>query len=91
MADGYQPQGASRYGSSYFQIKTPQETIYLMADELKVNADGTLLCIGHFRSRERTGESAIYAAFAPGQWVRFFAASTIDGSAVSVEHLDAEE
>ena len=81
------PTGPARYGRYYWCIKSNQSEngeIYAYADAVKVE-DGHLLLY-----RDKDGELEPTLAFAPGSWAVFYAASVMDGSAVSVEQWAGE-
>src|SRR5262249_50135886 len=88
------PKGVDRYGSHYWCIKSTlaqDGEIFLNADRIEVSPFGALLCYGAFSSTwERTdvddARRIPLVAFAPGQWLAFFAASCMDGHAIAVAH-----
>jgi|GEM_PF-4976693 hypothetical protein len=80
--------GAARYGICYWCVKTSLSKsgeIYVMADEAKILADGTLSFV-----RAKEGTSSVNLAISAGNWSACYAASVMDGSAVAVEHWDGE-
>lgn len=79
------------YGSRYYCIKVTKDVsksgeIYAYADEIKTNGDGSLAL---WTQREGK-ESFVNLLIASGKWRAFYAASCLDGSAVSVEHWQGE-
>ena len=75
--------GTEKYGKFFWNIWVTEELgkqIFVMADELRVMDNGTLLCLSE------KGYATL--AIAPGRWFAYYAASVIDGGAVSVEHWD---
>ena len=81
--------GAEKYGNLYWCIKTDVSLktgeVYAFADKVQIDQAGCLVLL-----RCRDGEELPTLAFAPGSWQTFYAASVMDGSAVSVEHWDGE-
>ena len=82
--------GAEKYGRFYWCIKTglSKETgeIYAYADEVQIDQTGCLTLIQHHDDGRRTPTLAL----ASGSWQAFYAATALDGSAVSVEHWAGE-
>ena len=84
-----------RYGNFYWCIGVPSSIaedgeIYVMADRVTIE-DGTLICWQDSKqdatgNRVQLESPRINLALSKGQWLHFFAASLIDGAAVSVEH-----
>lgn len=76
----------SNYGRLYFCIKTDLSDdgeIYATADEITITENGDLIM------KRSDGQTML--AFSSGNWKCIFAASAIDGSAVSVEHWKGEK
>jgi hypothetical protein len=78
----------NNYGSKFFAVEMSHETDMVWADRAECR-DGVLLLYGGYRTADATAcsESAqiIVAAYAPGHWMRFAAASAFDGHAVAVD------
>lgn len=75
----------NKYGNYYWYVElTNGDNLHLMADNATVCADGSLV----FDTVQ--DEKGLFPNFAiaSGQWRLFYAASLIDGSAVSVEHWE---
>lgn len=78
--------GTTKYGNYYWCVKTSLSgngEIFLMADRAEIKPDGSL---SFWTVRTGDKSSFINFAFAHGNWTAFYAASLIDGGAVSVEH-----
>ncbi|HXU01469.1 MAG TPA: hypothetical protein VN903_10770 [Polyangia bacterium] len=75
----------SNYGQFYWRIVGAVGDVHLHADAIRV-VDGALLCL----RRREGGPDELLFAVAPGAWRYFYAASLIDGGAVSVEHWTTE-
>lgn len=77
------------YGRYYYCVKVPTNIskrgeIYIWVDYVTVTDCGVLILVGQ-------GEkNTPLLSLAPGQWIAFYAASVIDGSAVAVEHWEGE-
>lgn len=76
--------GAARYGRYCWRVETdfPQENTatFLMADEVRVDATGALVCTGHSGD-----DPLLLAVFGPGQWRACFAASLFGGSPIAID------
>ena len=92
---------SSTYGQFYWCVKTPKTIsqsgeIYVFADEVKFNQDGSVLFLGYrwdtnARPRVKTEEELhVNLALAPKAWTAVYAASCICGGAVAVEHWKGE-
>ncbi len=84
---------ASKYGSKYFCIRLTDKKgteVYVYADDVRVEASGTLVLIGGYRTETKIPDDGPQTnlAFAPGQWACIYAASAIGGAPVAVEHWD---
>ena len=94
-------QDASSYGRYYWCVRIPQSPsadiegtstvsnstdIYLYADTCQILPSGAVE-FKRVTKDEQTGEQIeqISMAFAAGEWILVFAASTADGSALAVE------
>jgi hypothetical protein len=78
---------ANSYGSKFFAVEMATETDMVFADRAECR-DGALMLYGGFRKENETataGSEIIVAAYAPGCWRRFSAASVIDGHAVAID------
>ena len=78
--------GASRHGRNYWCIKTELSSdgeIFVIADRLNVTSGGALIAL-------RDPAQAIGLILAPGTWMAAYAASTVDGSPVAIEHWEGE-
>lgn len=85
--------GTEQYGRYYWCIKVPDTIsksgeIYLHADEITVNKHGDLEA-WHANEKAPGGRHQ-NLALAAGQWLAFYAASVMDGSAVAVDHWEGE-
>ena len=81
---------AVKYGRFYYCVKVAEllaedGEIYVMADEVLIE-QGVLV----FRSAQLESGDMNTLVIAPGLWKCYYAASTIDGSAISVEHWKGE-
>ncbi|MCX4232820.1 hypothetical protein [Streptomyces ortus] len=75
---------ARSYGQYYWCIMLAdkdQTEVYAHGDEVTLD-DGVLVLWQH--KDDKPSQQTL--AFAPGQWASFYAASVLDGHAVSVEH-----
>jgi hypothetical protein len=80
----YQPTGAAGYGQFYWCVGLADEKnteVYAHADRVEFAPSGGVVLL-----RDRDEQSSPTLAFAAGRWSFVYAASVIDGSAVSVEH-----
>jgi hypothetical protein len=79
--------GTDHYGKYYWCVKVKKTIskdgeIYIMADNVVVNNDGSVSFIG-----KDVYPNLILPA---GSWLAVYAASLLDGSAVAVEHWAGE-
>jgi hypothetical protein len=80
--------GPSDYGRYYWCVKSDLSDdgeIYVMADDVRFLPSGGVVFFSMDEGTEKTR-----LAFAPGHWTAVYAASCLDGSAVSVEHWKGE-
>jgi len=78
--------GASRHGRNYWCIKTDLSSdgeIFVIADQLNVTSAGALVA-------STSQAQAIGLILAPGTWTAAYAASSVDGSPVAIEHWEGE-
>ncbi len=78
-----------RYGEFYWCVALadePTTEVYLHADAVEVTASGSLLCKRWARVNDDERIEQVMVAFAAGEWRFFYAASVLDGAAVSVAH-----
>ena len=77
---------ANEYGDHYWCITCDGDQVIVYADRMEVTACGALVAWGGYRKEGEhvEHEQQLWGA-APGQWKTFFAASLIDGRAVTVE------
>jgi hypothetical protein len=78
--------GAKRHGRSYWCIKTDLSSdgeIFVIADQLDVTSSGALIALS-------SQAQSISLILAPGSWTAAYAASTVDGSPVAIEHWEGE-
>ena len=79
---------SKQLGNYFWGIRVKQaekiETIYVYADEIKVQ-DGDLLLLGHQTHNhiENPPASTLFRVLARERWVDVFAASCLDGSEMS--------
>jgi hypothetical protein len=79
-------------GAYYYCIKVTGDVsedgeIYAYADRVVVTAAGTLVLFHVFTPREQAEEQEEMTLMIPGgKWLAVYAASSLDGSAVAVEH-----
>jgi hypothetical protein len=97
MAKDQLLQGADRYGSKYWCIKSAASEdgeLYVMADRLQVTEAGALIAWGGHRNKSSEApapETQIAVlVLAAGCWTAAYAASIMDGSPVAVEHWKGE-
>ena len=79
--------GASRHGRNYWCIKSDLSSdgeIFVIADQLNVTSGGALIA-----SRSQA-QVIVDLILAPGTWTAAYAASTVDGSPVAIEHWEGE-
>ncbi len=81
---------AENSGRYYWCIKVTDQLsengeIYAYADAVVTNPDGSLALISHKGDKEQ-----VTLLIAAGEWLALYAASLMDGSAVSVEHWKGE-
>jgi hypothetical protein len=81
---------AGQYGTHFWCIVTPEETIMLYADEARIE-NGTLTMVGVFRAESDEAwksdtEPQVLLAYGVGKWDTVWAANCLDGRPVSVEH-----
>lgn len=86
-----------KYGRWYYCVKVTGDVavegeIYVMADKVKVNEDGSVAFIQRKSLDDMTiYESVVVNLLIPaGKWLAVYAASMIDGSAVAVERWTGE-
>ena len=80
----------SSYGQFYWCIKvmthlSESGEIYAYADEVTTNPDGSLALL-----QDKGGTKEVTLLIAAGAWLALYAASALDGSALSVEHWKGE-
>jgi hypothetical protein len=91
----------ANYGKKRYCVKVPKTVskggeIYLYADEVRFQPDGSVIFLGYFwntetRPRVKANEElGVNLALAPKSWTAVYAASCLDGSAVAVDIWDGE-
>lgn len=89
------------YGHKRYCIKVPKTVskngeIYLCADEVRFNPDGSVIFLGYYWDTEvhpwvkEDEELRVTLALAPKNWTAIYAASCFDGSAIAVESWEGE-
>jgi len=86
---------ASEYGGSYWRIEVTgvayaqEGSLYVYADDIRVDETGALIAIGHSRKRNAENQpeeiEKILCVIAPGYWVAFYAAAITDGDPICVD------
>lgn len=80
---------ASDHGRYYWCVETDVDVIWLFADDAEVTYNGDLLFLKKYE--DDWEKSTVNFAFPNGKWIRFFAASVIDGGAVALEHREQKK
>lgn len=83
--------GKENYGYYYWCIKTVEgvskdKEIYINADEVEITQNGDLV-FWHTVDEKRVYQNL---SISKGNWIVFYAASVMDGSAVAVSHWKGE-
>jgi len=74
---------ADKYGKYYWGVVRPYgKDIMLYADEVRIGPGGTLI----LSQRRKDDPEAANLIIAAGQWEACYAASTLDGAPVAVDH-----
>lgn len=85
--------GPTRYGDYFWVVQTGSKSkksfageVALHADEIEVTPSGALICWGH----QTDGSRKVHVGFAPGEWLHFYAASTLDSTPVNADRWNGE-
>ena len=84
---------ASNYGNLYWCVKTTMSKdgeIYLHADSVRFTSTGDVVFSNAPNPAKGDTEPTPMLALASGHWTALYAASTLDGHAVAVEHWKGE-
>jgi hypothetical protein len=84
---------ASNYGNLYWCVKTTMSKdgeIYLHADSVRFTPTGDVVFSNAPNPAKGDTEPTPMLALASGHWTALYAASTLDGHAVAVEHWKGE-
>lgn len=89
--------GTLNYGSRIFCLKVPKALsptgeIYVHGDRIDIDPTGALVVVGGYREVDdaynaiaEPKEQKPLLVLAAGQWLAYYAASALDGSAVAVD------